>query len=678
MTDYAALFTPFRLKHLTLRNRIMSTAHGPHFAEADGTVGERYVRYHAEKAKGGLALTMFGGSSSVAIDSPLTMAQLSLAEDRMIPGLRRMAEAVHEHGAAVVCQMTHLGRRSRWDRADWLPVIGPSSNRERIHRAFAKEMEDFDFVRVRDAFAAAAGRLKTAGIDGGEVLMTSHHLMDSFLSPLVNTRGDEYGGDLSSRMKFPLEVLAAMRAEVGDDFVIGIRLVGDEMLAGGLTPADCMAVAHAFEASGLIDYINVFQAHGDTAGGLAKMMPDQTYGSAPFLHLPSAIRAESNLPILHASGIRDLATANRAVAEGHVDMVAMTRAHVADPHFVTKIREGRPEDVRVCLGLNYCIDRVWDGADMVCAQNVATGREMHIPQVLRKGEDRRNVVVVGAGPAGLEAARVAAGRGHRVVLFEKAERVGGQVNLAVVSPFRETIGMVPRWLEAQARKLGVDIRLNTEATEETILAEAPDLVLIATGGQPRQPSFRGAELCVNARDVIAGRVAPADNVLFFDDCGGLQGLTAASYLADRVETLELATAEERPGYDAGETSRLPFLRHLKRAGVVMTVNADLTEVYSEGNKLVAVLKDEMTEVEEERLVGQVVIEAGVLPCDDLYQALRPKSVNLGAFDQHAWAAFEPQPKTEGKGFRLYRIGDAVAGRNIHAGMYEAMRFAMDA
>ena len=678
MSQFEALFSPFRLKNLVLRNRIMSTAHGPHYIEG-GLPTARYRLYHEEKAKGGIALTMFGGSSSVAIDSPLTFHQMDLSRDAVIAPLQQMADAVHHHGAALMCQMTHLGRRSRWDRADWLPVIGPSPNRERIHRAFAKEMEDFDFDRVRTAFASAGRRLKQSGIDGAEVLMTSHHLMDSFLSPLVNERVDRYGGNIESRMRFPLQVLAAIREQTGDDFALGIRLVGDEMLANGLTPQDCVEIAQRFEQSGLIDFFNVFQAHGDTAIGLAAMMPDQTFGAAPFLHLPSAIRAETNLPVFHASGIRDLTTADRAVADGHVDMVGMTRAHVADPHLVRKIREGRADDIRQCLGINYCIDRVWDGADMLCGQNVATGREQHIPHALRRSERRRKIVIAGGGPAGLEAARVGAARGHDTVLFEKSDRLGGQVNLAALSPHRESIGMIPRWLESQARKLGAEIRLRTEATTEAVLAEEPDLVIIATGGQPRRSRLRGAELCVGAWDVLRGAVLSAGSVLFFDEGGELQGLTTACHLADRCDQLEVVTAEERPGYGAGETSRLPFLKQLARSSALITTNSSLDEVYREGNKLVAVLRHEFSGEDVERLVDQVVIETGVHPQDELYRALKPKSSNNGAFSLEDFAAMRPLYGTgDAGGFSLFRIGDAVAGRNIHAGMYEAMRFVMNA
>jgi 2,4-dienoyl-CoA reductase-like NADH-dependent reductase (Old Yellow Enzyme family) len=253
MSDYADLLKPFKLKHLPLRNRVMSTAHAPHFAE-DGMPSERYQLYHAEKAKGGIGLTIFGGSSSVAVDSPLSFSQIDISHDRVLPYLQNFAKRVHEQGAALFCQITHLGRRGRWDTRYWLPLIGASKNREPLHRAFAKEMEDFDFPRVIRAYGAAARRCRESGLDGCEVIAVAHHLIDSFLSPAVNQRTDQYGGSLENRARFGLEVLQEVRRAVGPDYVVGLRLSGDELLEGGLAAEDCMQLAMLYGQSGFIDF----------------------------------------------------------------------------------------------------------------------------------------------------------------------------------------------------------------------------------------------------------------------------------------------------------------------------------------------------------------------------------------------------------------------------------------
>lgn len=678
MTDTDALLKPLRLKHLLLRNRIMSTAHAPGFAE-DGMPGERYQYYHEEKAKGGLALTMFGGSSSVAPDSPLPFSQIDISHDRILPYLEAMATRVHRHGAGIMCQITHLGRRGSWEGGNWLPLIGPSANREILHRSFAKEMEDWDFKRVYRAFADAAERCQKAGLDGCEIIASAHHLMDCFLSPAVNQRRDQYGGNLENRMRFGLEVLAAVRERVGDDFIVGLRLTGDELLAGGLSQQDCLEIATRFAESGLIDYLSVYQAHGDTFGGLVALMPDMSFPPAPFLHLASAIKAAVDIPIFHASAIRDLATAARAVAEGHVDMVAMTRAHIADPHLVHKLTEGQADDIRQCVGANYCVDRAGSSGGMACIQNVATGREKLIPHKVPRGAGGKRVVVAGGGPGGLEAARVAALRGHKVVLIEAAPRLGGQLNLAKAVSWRESLSGIVRWLEQQIGKLGVELRLNQTATAEAVLAESPDIVVVATGGRPRQPDFAGAELTTPGWKVLAGEAQPGSNVLVYDEMGQQAGASCADYMAGRGALVEMATVDRLVGEAIGATSHVGFLRRLYEGNVVLTPNVRLTGAYREGNGLIAVLRNEYSDAEEERAVDQIVCELGTEPNDELYHALRPHSRNLGEVDLEVLLNGGPQAvatNPEGR-FQLFRLGDAVHSRNVHAAMLDAMRLLKD-
>lgn len=678
MATYDALLKPLQLKGLTLKNRIMSTAHAPGYADAN-LPGERYQLYHEEKAKGGLALTIFGGSSSVAPDSPLPFAQIDISHDRILPYLEEFAGRIQRHGAAIFCQITHMGRRGRWDGYHWLPLIGPSANREQLHRGYAKPMEDWDFARVRKAYRAAARRCRQGGLDGLEVIASAHHLLDSFLSPVVNQRDDGYGGSLENRLRFPLEVLTGIREEVGDDFIVGLRLSGDELLEGGLDAEDCLRVAAAFAGSGLIDYLSVYQAHGDNFVGLAALMPDMSFPPAPFLYLASAVKREVDIPIFHASAIRDVETAEKAVAEGHLDMVAMTRGHIADPHIVKKIQEGRPEDIRQCVGASYCTDRVSLGKDMFCLHNAATGREAAIPHVHTKAARPRRVVVAGAGPAGLEAARIATERGHEVVLFEKAEAVGGQLNLAKVPAWRENLSGVVRWLEQQVVKLGVDLRTGVEADLETVLAERPDLVIVATGGRPNEGGFSGHELARSTWELLSGAVAPGQNVLVYDEIGQQHGLGCAAYLADRGATVELVTSDRMAGEEIGATTQPAFLRAAYKTGVILSPNLKLTQLYPEGNAIIAVLRNEFGGEEEERQVDQVVTELGTLPNDDLYFALKPHSTNLGELDLEALVENRAQAiagNPEGR-FQLFRIGDAVLSRNVHAAVYEAARIMKD-
>jgi 2,4-dienoyl-CoA reductase-like NADH-dependent reductase (Old Yellow Enzyme family) len=671
-----ALLRPLTIKGMTIRNRIMSTSHAPGYGK-DGKPQERYQLYHEEKAKGGIGLTMFGGSSSVATDSPAApWNQISVADDSIIPFFRSFSDRIHAHGAKLMIQLTHMGRRTKWDTENWFPTISSSARREPASRTIPKEMEDEDIARVVAAFAAAARRCKEGGLDGCEISAAHGHLVDQFWSPSVNRRTDRYGGSLDNRMRFGIEVLEAMRAAAGDDYVIGIRMSGDELVQDGLSQEDLLAIAAEYARRGLVDFLNIMggQARDHIAHAIA--IPNMSFPVAPFLYLPSAIKREVDVPVFHAQRVTDLATAGRAVAEGHVDMVAMTRAQIADPHLVRKLQEGRVDDIRQCVGAGYCIDRIYVGGDALCIQNAATGREATMPHVIRRAEKRRTIVVVGAGPAGLEAARVSAQRGHRVILFEKERTTGGQINIAAKATWREALSGIPRWLHGQVVKLGVDLRLGTEATESAVLAENPDVVIVATGGRPSLGDAKGAGHAVSTWDVLTGLVEPTGSVLLYDQMGQHNASSTAEVLAKRGCLVEIATHDRMVGEEIGTTNQPIHLREFYKLGVVMTPNMELIEIYPEGNRLVAALRNTYTDAEEERVVDRVVVEYGTLPVDGLYQGLKSRSINHGQIDQDAIVDGAPQPDA-GEGFALYRVGDALAGRNIHAALYDSLRLCKD-
>jgi N-methyl-L-proline demethylase len=429
------LLQPYQLKHLTLRNRIMTTSHEPAYPE-DGMPKARYRAYHVERAKAGIALTMTAGSAAVSHDSPPVFNNVLAYKDEVVPWLKELTDACHEHGAAVMIQLTHLGRRTRWDKADWLPVVSPSHRRETAHRAFPKKLEDWDIARIIGDYADAAERMKAAGLDGIE-LQAYGHLMDQFWSPLTNTLDGRYGGSLDNRLRFTFDVLSAIRKRVGDSFIIGLRYTADEVVDGGLTKAEGLAISQRLKDSGLVDFLNVIRGHIDTDAGLTDVIPIQGMASSPHLDFAGEIRAATNFPTFHAAKIQDVATARHAIASGKLDMVGMTRAHMTDPHIVRKIMEGREDDIRPCVGANYCLDRIYQGGSAYCIHNPATGRELTMPHDIPPSKARRKIVVVGAGPAGLEAARVAAVRGHEVVVFEAANHPGGQVRLTARSAWRQ-------------------------------------------------------------------------------------------------------------------------------------------------------------------------------------------------------------------------------------------------
>ncbi|QDA36503.1 N-methyl-L-proline N-demethylase HpbA (plasmid) [Paracoccus liaowanqingii] len=672
------LLQPFRLKHLTLRNRIMITSHEPAYPE-DGMPKGRYRAYHVERARAGVALTMTAGSASVSRDSPPVFNNILAYKDEVVGWMRQLVDDCHDHGAAVMIQLTHLGRRTRWDKGDWLPVLAPGHDREAAHRAFPKRMEDWDIARVIADFADAAERMKAAGVDGIE-LEAYGHLLEQFWSPLTNNLEAPWGGSLDNRLRFTMQVLQAIRDRCGPEFIVGLRYTGDQDLAGGMDAKEGMAISHRLKDSGLVDFLNVVRGHIDTDAGLTDLIPVQGMPSAPHLDFAGQIRRATGFPTFHAARIPDVATARHAIASGLLDMVGMTRAHMADPHLVRKIMQGREEDIRPCVGANYCLDRIYQGGLAFCLHNAATGREETMPHDIPSAPARRRVTIVGAGPAGLEAARVAAARGHAVTVFEAADHPGGQIRLTALQPRRrEMIGIID-WRMAQCDKAGVQFRFNTYAEAAEVQATDPDEVIIATGGLPHTEVLdHGNDLVCSAWDILSGDVKPGQEVLIFDDAGDHAGLQAAELIAATGARVEIVTPDRSFAPEVMAMNLVPYMRSLQRRDVTFTVTWRLRAVIPEGNRLRATLGSDYGDMTRDRLVDQVVVNHGTRPLDALYFDLKPLSRNLGEVDYDALIAGAPQavaPNPEGR-FRLFRIGDAVAARNTHAAIYDALRLAKD-
>jgi len=669
------LLQPFTLKHLQLKNRVMSTSHEPAYSE-NGLPKERYQRYHEEKAKGGIGLTMFGGGTLVAPDSPAAYGNLYAGDDEIIPHFQALARRVHAHGAVTMCQLSHLGRRTSNYAGEWLPVIAPSAVREPAHRAFPKAMEDWDIRRIVKAYGDAARRCQEGELDGIEVFANGH-LLDSFWTPAVNRRTDAYGGSLENRMRFSIEVLEAIRRQVGDDYIVGIRMMFDEALEGGLQFDEGLRIGEILVETGMIDFFNVNRGHCSTSAGLADLIPNMGVAQAPHLSFAGQIKQHFNLPVMHAARINDVATARYAVREGLLDLVSMTRAHIADPHIVAKIMRGEEDQIRPCVGMGYCIDRIYGEGEALCAHNPATGRETSIPHVITKSlSEQRNIVVVGAGPAGLEAARVCASRGHQVTLFEASSIHGGQLNIAAKLKRRVEILGITDWLFDQCQRLGVTFHFNAFADREMVLGLSPDLVLVATGGVPHPGYLKnGADLAVSSWDILSGAVPIKKNVLYFDDNGQHAGMTCAEFLAESSCTLEYLSPEMMIAPDIGGTNHPAYLRALYGNNVAITLNQRLTGITREDDGYTATIFNEYTNTNEQRRVDQVVADNGTLPVDDLYFDLRAASSNLGEVDQKALIAGQPQTLLNNPNghYQLFRIGDAVSSRNVHAAIYDALR-----
>ncbi len=680
-TSKDPLLQPYQLKHLTLRNRFMSTSHEPNYHK-DGMPQDQYRAYHVEKAKGGIALTMTAGSAIVSPDSPPAFGNLLAYKDEIVPHMKRLTDEVKEHGSAVMIQLTHLGRRANWNHADWLPVLAPSPLREPAHRAFPKEMEDWDIERIIKDYAAATQRMQAGGMDGIEFEVYGH-LMDGFWSPLTNTRDDDYGmQNLDNRLRFTYRVLDAVREAVGPDFIVGLRLVCDEIAEHGISREEGIEICQRLVATGQIDFLNIIRGRVISDAQLTKVIPVAGMRSAPHLDFSGEVREATKFPVFHAARISDVATARHAIAEGKLDMVGMTRAHIADPHIAAKTAAGREHEIRPCVGATYCLDRIYEGHGTLCIHNPATGRELSMPHVLSKTEGPlKKVVIAGAGPAGLEAARVAGERGHKVIIFEAANQAGGQIRLLTqVKRRAEMIGIVD-WRVERCEALGVEFKYNTYAEADDIRDCDPDVVIVATGGLPQNPPLEaGDDLAVSSWDILSGDVKPAERVLLFDDNGQHPGLTAAEFIARSGADLEIMTPERFFAPDVGGLNHAPYAKAFHETGTKITINTYVKSLRREGNQIAAELYSDYTESSiGEKLVDQVVMEHGTLALDELYFALKDESINRGEVDYPALTSGKPQSiQTNPDGaFQLFRIGDAVASRNIHAAIYDGLRLLKD-
>lgn len=651
LDELRMLFSPVAIRHLTLKNRIYSSGHAEAMAE-DGRLTERLRQYHAAKARGGCALTIFGGSTSVHPSSPAAAwRQIANHDDTIIPAYRSIAAAVHAHDCLVFTQLTHLGRRAQSDPESGGVLLAPSQIPERVHREVPHELESEQIAELVGAFGEAARRCRDGGLDGIEISMAHNHLIDQFWSPLFNRRTDEYGGSLPNRMRFGLEVLAEIRRRVGGDFVVGVRISGDERTPGGLDGGDMAAIARRLAASGLVDFLSIIGGGAHTYALQAAVVPNMSFAHGVFLPLAAQVKdAVPGMPILHASRVVDPRHAARIVADGHVDVVGMTRALIADPELPRKARDGRLDDIRLCVGANEgCIDRIYQGKPVTCVQNPAAGREGELGET-RPASTAHRVVVVGGGVAGLEAARTAALRGHRVVLLEKAGELGGQVLLAARAPARAEYAGIVRFLAAQVHKLAVDVRLEVDATPDLVVGEAPDAVVVATGSHAYVPPVPGSDgkHVVTARQVLAGEAETGARVVVIDDVHTEEALSTAELLLDQGKRVEIVSPLFHVGQDIGITSIVPLYTRLASKGVVLTPCCELRAVEGSAVVIAHVFTGAERRIES---VDSVVLATGSRSTDALYRALK------------------------GRVRALYAAGDCVAPRGVHHAILDGTRVA---
>jgi len=679
MTD--SLLQPFQLKHLNLKNRILTTSHEPAYNE-DGFPKDRYIAYHLERAKGGIAMTMTAGSAVVSKDSPPSFDNIHAYKDEVVPWIKKLTKVIHDQDCAIMIQLTHLGRRTSWNKGDWLPSISSGKHREPAHKAFPKVAESWDIQRIIKEFGDAAERMKEGGMDGVE-LEGQGHLIGQFLSPLTNELENEYGGSLENRLRFTLDVLSEIRKKVGKNFILGIRSVFDEVQAGGITKTDGFKIAKILSESGLIDYLNINRGRIHTDPILTKQIPIQGMKSAPHLDFAGEIKKKINLPVFHASKISDVATARYAISNGLVDMVGMTRGHLADPYIVTKIKEKREDDIRPCVGATYCLDRIYQGEEALCIHNAATGRELKFPNIINASKSKKKIVIVGAGPGGLEAARIAGEKGHEVVVFEAAPDPGGQIRLCAKSNRRKDMIGIIDWRMQQCTKRNVKFNFNILAESQHVLEENPDTVIIATGGMPNLELFetkKDLENVFTSWDIISGDIKLAKNILIYDEAGDHTAMQSAEIAIENGSTVEFMTPDRLISSEIMGMNLTPYLKNLQNKKITYSIAKRLIDVSIQGNKLNAVIgSDYDGQFKYNSTYDQIFLNYGVKPLDELYFNLVSLSKNEGEVNYAQFIKGEQQNiiKNKNNKFNLYRIGDAVSSRNIHAAIYDALRLVIN-
>jgi 2,4-dienoyl-CoA reductase (NADPH2) len=676
MAAHRYLWTPLRLGPVTVRNRIVFSAHLTNYAR-DGKPTEQHAAYYAARAAGGSGLIITEEHSTHPTDWPYEKLIHGFHRD-VIPGYLAMTEAVHRHRTPIFAQINHNGGQasSMYSR---LPVWAPSPVADPLFREVPKAVTHADIAEVIRGYATVAEHCAEGGFDGIELQCSHSSIVRGFLSPATNRRTDEYGGTLENRTRLLLQIVDAVRAVIGNRLALGVRLCGDELIEGGTTIDDAVEVAKMVEATGQVDYINT--SIGVATASLFMIEASMHVPPGYAMFIPSAFRKAVDLPVVGVGRFKDPLQAERALAEGHCDLVGVVRGQIADPDFAAKARAGATDEIRLCLSCNQeCVGRMGLNRWLGCIENPKTGREAEYArradvalthaaareapatsrrreQAKRSGAQSRpaeespvptRVMVVGAGPGGLQAAISAARHGHRVTVYEQQAEPGGQVRLAASVPNRAELGDMIRNQLAECRRLGVDIQYGVGVWPGLVEEQQPDHVIVATGAEPHRPWWvpQDVQNVCDIRDVLAGAASPSGAVVVIDEIGFHHATSVAELLADRGCSVEIVTPGMVVGQDLGITLDMEnWWMRATAKGIVQST--DLVPMGLTGNELS--LLHHPTGAMLTRIPDWVVLAVPASPVEWLYNDLKAAGVSVE------------------------RVGDCVAPRRAHAAVVDGER-----
>ena len=621
--EFKNLFSPIKIGNMTAKNRIYSSPHHPLYMDRTLLLpDDRMVQYWAAKAKGGIGiigtyLAEVGGPGMGAFRVP-----------GVVEAYRKGVDAVHEHGAKIICQIAHSGGQGGSIlQVPWAPSTIPIPDNKMV-RSVPHEMTGDEIKEVINNYAHAATVVRKAGMDGVGIHGSHGYLVAEFMSPYFNRRTDEYGGSLENRMRFPLELIDAVRDAVGSDFVVGMRVNADEFIEGGYTLDDFLTMAPMLTRSGKLDYLNVSVG---TYISTATVIESMYYPLDCFVYCAAAVKQVVDVPVFARGRITDPVQAEQILANNQADVVSMVRAIIADPEFPNKTKEGRVDEIMKCIGCNEgCWRRVTTDlvigyrTGITCTMNPSVGLEGQPGWgELQPTATKKRVMVIGGGPAGLEAARIAAGRGHQVSLYERGAELGGQTLIAAKAPGRDGFLDLGRSYTYQMKLLNVDVHLDTEVTAEMVTEQNPDAVVVATGSVPLMPDIPGidGDNVVETRQVLNEEVTVGDNVVVIGGDGDIESLSVADFLAGQGKRVEVTCPDYHCGNKIEPCTQQAIYQRLLLNGVTLSPHTELKEI--SGN---TVITYNVFTREERRIEGvdTVIIAYGGREDNALYYALKDK------------------------------------------------------